>query len=150
MKDPNEVKLSSGWTNVGVFGGAIVCLCITPLLYSIITKQEFNVGMVIAIGVYLLLSGFIIYQFLYVCDARVNTQQLTMKKLFRPAKVYSFDKIGEISSFRVKTTKYVTVEVENEDKSVEKYLIINSNALLSFEDKDAEDALIRLRNLSRY
>lgn len=36
--------------------------------------------------------------------------------------------------------------MKNDDDSMEKYLIINSKSFLSFENKDAEQVLISLRN----
>ena len=38
--------------------------------------------------------------------------------------------------------------MKNDDDTLEKYLIINSKSLLSFENKDAEQALIDLRNIA--
>jgi hypothetical protein len=149
MSNQKEAKLSSGWTNVGLYGGAFLVIVITPLIYSILTDQKFHFGMLIAIAFYIGLTGFIIYQFLYVADAKVSTDRITLQKQFRPAKTYTFDKIGYPTSFRIKTTKYITVEMDNEDGTKEKYMIINSNAILAFENKDAEEALMSLRNLSR-
>lgn len=149
MKDSKEIKLSSSWTYVGLFGGAILVLALAPMLIPIVKDNEFGLGTILAIIIFLAITGFLVYQFIYVCDARVIENQLVLKKLFKPAKSYTFDKIGFPSSFRIKRTKYITVEMKNEDHTVEKYLIINSSSILSLGKKNAEDILLDLRNYSK-
>jgi len=39
--------------------------------------------------------------------------------------------------------------MKNNDGTLEKYLIVNSKHLLSFENKDAEQILLSLRNMAR-
>lgn len=145
MNNKKNLTLSSKWTNVGLYGGTILLLAIIPLLYSVMQDQEFHMGMLIAGLVLMGLIGFIVYQFLYVCKAQVIDDKLVLKKQFKPATVYTFDKIGGVSAFYIKRTKYINLKMENQDSSIEKYLIINSYALLSFENKDAEETLINLR-----
>jgi len=149
MNEQKEIKLSSNWTNLGLYAGAILCIAMLPIIFLILTEQKFHVGMIIGPLVFIALIGFIIYQFIYVCDARVVDDKLILKKQFRPAKSYSFDRIGYPTSFRLKNTKYVTVEMKNDDNSLEKYMIVNSRALLSFEKKDAEEALLNLRRIPK-
>ena len=149
MNNRREYKLSSSWTNVGIYGAALLCIIMAPVLYLTAAEQEFHFGLIIGPIIFLLLTGFVIYQFIYASDARIIGDQLVLKKQFRPAKSYSFDKIGYPTSFQLKRTKYITVKMTNEDGSEEKYLIINSNAILAFENKDAQQALISLRNLAR-
>ena len=149
MNNKNEVKLSSSWTNVGLYGGTIMCLVFIPMMIALISSQKFHIGMVFGSILFAFFVCFVIYQYIYVCDARIVDDKLVLQKKFRPAKVYSYDKIGYPSSFQFKNTKYTTVEMTNEDGSIENYLIINSNALLSFENKDAEQILINLRNIAR-
>ena len=148
MNTKKEIKLSSNWTNVGLYLGSIIILFMIPVLISIAKEQEFNIGMVLAGIIFIVLIGFLIYQFMYVCDARIIGDKIILKKKFKPSKSYSFDKIGYPESFQLKTTKYITVEMKNDDDTLEKYLIINSKSLLSFENKDAEQALIDLRNIA--
>lgn len=149
MNDQKEIKLSSNWTNIGIYGGALLILICIPAVVFVMTYQEFHMGMVIAGLGFLLLIGFSIFLIVFACDARVIGDKLVLKKQFRSSKSYSFDKIGYPSSFKIKRTKYTTVEMKNDDKSIEKYLIVNSKALLSFENKDAEQILISLRNIAR-
>ena len=149
MNNQKEIKLSSNWTNVGLYGGSLLVLLMIPILIFAIKEQEFHIGMVIGGIVLVALVGFLIYQFLYVCDARIIGDKIVLKKKFKPSKSYSFDKIGYPTSFQWKRTKYITVEMKNDDNRIEKYLIINSKSLLSFENKDAEQTLIILRNLAR-
>lgn len=147
MNTQKEIKLSSNWTNVGLYAGSFLVLLMIPVFIFLIKEQEFHIGMVIGVIFYLALIGFLIYQFLYVSDARIVGDKIILKKKFKPSKSYSFDKIGYPESFQLKRTKYITVPMQNDDGTIEKYLIINSNALLSFENKDAEQTLISLRLL---
>lgn len=149
MQNQKEIKLSSNWTNVGIYGGALFVLSFIPVLYLVVTNQDFHPGMVLGGLIFLALIGFIIYLFIFTCDARVIGDKLVLKKQFRASKSYTFDRIGYPSSFQLKRTKYITVEMKNDDNSFEKYLIMNSKSLLSFENKDAEQALISLRNVAK-
>ncbi|GAA3517425.1 hypothetical protein GCM10022393_34440 [Aquimarina addita] len=149
MNNQKEIKLSSNWTNVGLYGGSLLVLLMTPVLIFVLKEQKFHIGMVIGGIVYIALVGFLIYQFLYVCDAKIIGDKIVLKKKFKPSKSYSFDRIGYPESFQLKRTKYITVEMKNDDNTVEKYLIVNSKSLLSFKNKDAEQTLISLRNLAR-
>ncbi len=144
-----EIKLSSNWTSAGLYVGSILLLLISPVIIFAAKKQEFYMGMMIAVLIFLNLIGFLVYQFTHVCDARIIDDKIVLKKLFRPEKTYSFDKIGCSYSYQLKRTKYIAVEMKNEDNTVEKYLIINSKSLLSFENKDTEQVLISLRNKSK-
>lgn len=147
MIDHKEIKLSSNWTNIGIYGGVLVVISTIPIVLLIVPKQEFHFGMVIGALIFLLLLGFVIYQLIYASDAKIIGGRLVLKKQFRVRQSYAFDKIGSISSFQLKSTKYITVEMKNDDKSVEKYLIINARSILAFENKDAEYALNSLRNI---
>ncbi|MCB4797967.1 hypothetical protein [Neotamlana laminarinivorans] len=142
----NEIKLSSNWTNIGLYGGSVLVLFMIPVLISVIKEQKFNGGMVIGGIVFVALVGFLIYQFIYVCNAKIIGDKIVLKKKFKPSKSYNFDRIGYPKSFQLKRTKYITVEMRNDDSTVEKYLIVNSKSLLSFENKDAEKTLISLIN----
>ena len=147
MNNQKEIKLSSNWTNIGLYTGSLLTLIMIPILIFVVKYQEFHIGMVLAGILLLALVGFQIYLYAYVCDARVVGDKIILKKKFRPAKTYSFDKIGYPSSFQFKRTKYITVEMKNDDNTTEKFVIVNSKSLLSFENKDAEQALISLRKL---
>lgn len=149
MDNQKEIKLSSNWTNVGLYGGSILLLVMIPIFISEIKEQELHIGIIIGGIIFIALCGFLIYQFIYVCDARIIGNKIVLKKKFRPSKSYSFDRIGYPGSFQLKKTKYITVEMKNDDDTFEKYLIINSKSLLSFEKKDAEQILISLRSIAR-
>lgn len=146
---PREITLSSNWTNIGLYGMALLCLGCIPFFIFVWKNQELHMGMLLAPIFLMVLIGFVIYQFIYVCTAKVIGDKLVLKKKFRPAKVYNFHAIEYPISFQLKTTKYIMVEMQNEDGKLEKYIIVNSNALLSFENKDAEQTLIDLRQNSR-
>lgn len=146
MENKKEIKLSSDWTNVGLYGGGILCLIFIPIFFFVLTNQRFHIGMLIGGLGLLLLTGFVVYQFIYACDARIINDTLVLKKQFRLPKSYSFDRIGYPTSFQLKRTKYTTIEMTNDDNTQEKYLIINSKSLLAFENKDAEQILMSLRN----
>lgn len=145
MTNYKEVKISSAWTNIGLYGGMVVILAMVPVMVLVVQNQKFHIGMLIGGLVFLTLFGFFIYQFIYACDARVIGDQLVLKKQFRPAKSYSFDQIGYPTSFRYKSTKYVMVDMVNEDQTTEKYMIINSRGIFAFENKDAEQVLLQIR-----
>lgn len=147
MNIEKEIKLSSNWTNVSLYLASFLLILMTPILFFVVKEQEFNIGMIFSGIIFLTLIGFLIYLFIYSCDTRIVGDKIIMKKQFRQSKSYSFDKIGHPTSFQLKRTRYITVQMKNNDNTSEKYLIMNTKSLLSFENKDVEQTLINLRNL---
>lgn len=147
MTNYKEIKISSNWTGVGLYGGLILILIMAPIIVEASQAQEFHFGMILAGLIYLGLVGLMIYQFMYVSSAIISGDKLVLKKQFRPAKSYGFHQIGYPTTFNYKSTKYITVEMTNDDHTTEKYLILNSRGIFAFENKDAEGVLIQLRNM---
>ncbi|MEO8774247.1 MAG: hypothetical protein ABI263_00545 [Gelidibacter sp.] len=149
MDHKNNFKLSSNWTNLGIYGSAVLLIVLIPIFYLVMEGQEFHGGMAIAMLAGVGLFGAVIYQFIYAADARVVNGKLILKKQFRPKKEYAFERIGDVGSFEMRRTKYVIVKMKNGDSSTEKYLIVNGNGLLAFTNKDAEEMLLSLRDGER-
>ncbi|SHI61002.1 hypothetical protein [Aquimarina spongiae] len=149
MNTQKEVKLSSNWTSFGLYAAGIFTLFLLAIGLFAVIEYEFNERMLLGGVLLLLLVVLVIYQFLYACDARIVGDKIVLKKKFRRAKSYSFDKIGYPDSFQLKKTKYITVEMKNDDGTFETYLIINTRSFLFPENKDAERVLINLRNIAR-
>lgn len=149
MSEQDEIKLSSNWANFGLYFGAFISLAFIPIFYLVITSQPYHIGMVLGGIIYVALVGFVIYWFMFGASARIKGDKLIFKKQFSAPKVYGFDKIGDISSFRLKRGKFTTVKMENEDGSFDNYFIYNSFSLLSFENKDAEESLNALKRMSK-
>ncbi len=83
--------------------------------------------------------------FHFLSEVKTDGTQIRFKKIFRPEKVYTFDKIGYPSSFRYKRLLFTSVIMKNSDGTREKYLILNNNAWLSGENINAEEILLRLK-----
>lgn len=149
MENQKEIKLSSGWSNISLYGALILLILISIVIYLFLPERKMDNGMIIGGIIYVALVCFIVYLFIYLSSAKVIDGKVILKKQFRPAKSYGFDKIGELSSFRLKRSKYITVEMKNDDGSIEKYVIMNSSALLSFENQDAEEILFSLKRIGR-
>ncbi|WP_074405641.1 hypothetical protein [Aquimarina megaterium] len=149
MTEQKEMTLSSNWTTLSIYIQLLACLIGVPYMFFLFMQKEFDIGMVIFGAFVLGITALIICQFIYACDARVINDKLVLKKQFKPSKTYSFEKIRNPRSFRIKRTSYITVKMENEDKVLEKYLIINNHHLLSFENKDAKQVLISLKNMHK-
>ncbi|MCD8412004.1 hypothetical protein [Tenacibaculum finnmarkense] len=144
-----EIKLSSKFTNLGIYGGLLLVFILIPVLLAAIKNEEMNGGMLFAGIIFLAMIVFLCYLFLFVCSAKTENNTLLLKKQFRPIETYTFDKIGNISSFRLKTTKYTTVKIKKESGNFEKYIIINSKNLF-FKDKiDAEEKLKELKGIAK-
>ncbi|MGL4631405.1 MAG: hypothetical protein ACRCVT_09380 [Leadbetterella sp.] len=95
------------------------------------------VGPILAILLSFVLAGFVVYNFMYYADAKIENNKLILKKLFRPSIDFDFKKIQSVSSFRLKRTKYTTVKMLHLDNSVEKFLILESNSILMPSKHDA-------------
>ena len=86
---------------------------------------------------------------MYICNAYIVGEKLILKKQFRAAKSYSIHKIGSIHSVYISSDKYTTVQMKNEDKSLEKYIILSNESLFS-KTIDPEEMLILLRDTAMY
>lgn len=142
-----EITLSSKFTKVGLYLSVLIILVMLPVIFNLFSQSnEFHIGMLIAGVILLAMVGFLIYQFKFVSHAKIENNKLVFTKQFSAPEVYSFDQIDEVSSFRLKNTKYTTVKMKNRHNTIDKYMIINSKSLL-FKDKvDAESELKRLKH----
>ncbi|SEC33321.1 hypothetical protein SAMN04489761_2702 [Tenacibaculum sp. MAR_2009_124] len=139
-------KLSSNLTFPGVFLSAVVTIAMMPVAYNRVA-QNGSMSLMLFVGIFFLgMIALQIYLFRFVCSAKVENGALFMKKLFRPAKEYTFDKIGEPKSIRIKNTVYTSVKMENEGTTHEKFLIVNSKSILSKNKIDTKNTLIELKN----
>jgi hypothetical protein len=148
MTNQKEIQISSNWTTFSLYAQAIICLIFLPVMGLAIASGEFHFGKILGLLGLMALVGFMVYQFIYVATAKVSDDKLILKKQFRPEKSYEFSKIGYPTSFQIKRTKYTSVKMKNNDGTFENYMIINSNAILSFENKDAEAVLMALPRMA--
>lgn len=72
---------------------------------------------------------------------KVINNKIILKKQFRAKKEFHFNQIQNISSFQLKNTKYITVSMKNNENSIEKYLIIETQFFFSKKEKDVEKTL---------
>ena len=97
----------------------------------------------------------IIYPSIYsrMTIAEVRSEKLILRRLFGKEKQFIFSDIMDVSSFQLSRTNFVTIKIKNEFDKVEKFIIMNSKSLLSFEKVNAKKVLIALKNydsLKRY
>lgn len=145
METKKEIRLSSKWTNFYIYFELIVILIGGCFFFFRSIQNEFEDWMLI-IGVqFLLFTAFFMYQLIYACEARVTNDKLVLKKLFRPSKSYSFEKIGNLRSFYT----YTLVKMENDYKVLEKYVIMNKADFWVSEKKDPKQILISLRDTAK-
>lgn len=149
MDKEKEITLSSDWTSTALYVSLVLTLLMIPVLIYTALNDGVHAGTIVGGVFFIGILGFAVYQFVYTCTARIVGDKLVLKKQFKPAQEYLFHQIGNVSSFRLKSTKYVLVEMEDHDHVVEKYLILNSSSILSFEKKDAEEVLYQLRRQAK-
>ncbi|MCD8405493.1 hypothetical protein LNI90_06265 [Tenacibaculum dicentrarchi] len=143
------IKLSSKFTNLSLYISLFIPILLIPSILNTVVKQGINGKIIFGSIIILALISFLGYLFLFVCTAKTENNTLILKKQFRTPQTYTFDKIGDISSFRLKTTKYTTVKMSKTASVFEKYIIINSKNLF-FNDKiDAEEKLKELKGIAK-
>ncbi|CAL2076945.1 hypothetical protein [Tenacibaculum dicentrarchi] len=143
------IKLSSKFTNLSLYLSLFIPILLIPSILNTVVKQGINGKIIFGSIIILALISFLGYLFLFVCTAKTENNTLILKKQFRTPQTYTFDKIGDISSFRLKTTKYTTVKMSKTASVFEKYIIINSKNLF-FNDKiDAEEKLKELKGIAK-
>lgn len=109
-------------------------------------STHFHAGLIIAPIIGLALIGFLVYLFMFSCDAEIVGNKLRFKKLFRPETIIEASQIGYISSFRLKRTKFTRFEIKKEHNTIEKAVILNSKSIFSMGKKDAEELLKEFKN----
>ncbi|MCL5246563.1 hypothetical protein M4I21_12130 [Cellulophaga sp. 20_2_10] len=149
MSSTEQVRLSSKWTNLNLYAYFFCLLALLIILVWISKDLEFHIIIVFFGLVLLIIIGLIAYQFMYICNAYIVGEKLILKKQFRAAKSYSIHKIGSIHSVYISSDKYTTVQMKNEDKSLEKYIILSNESLFS-KTIDPEEMLILLRDTAMY
>ncbi len=141
-----ENKISSNWTIPLVILLLVFWVIPIPVMvFSGGIPDNPDAGKIVAGIIYLIMIGVIVYLFIFLAEVKLVGDDIVFKKMFRAEKKYSFDKIGYPSSFRFKRLKFTTVKMKDNTGKYDKYLILNNNALLSGERKDAEEILIALR-----
>lgn len=142
-----ENKISSNWTIPLVILLIVFWAILIPVLifFTGDTLDGPDAGKIFAGIIYLIMIGVIVYLLIFLAEVKIVGDEIVFKKIFRAEKRYSFNKIGYPSSFRFKRLKFTTVKMKDNTGKEDKYLILNNNALLSGERKDAEEILLALR-----
>lgn len=148
MDNIEKFKISANNSIIGFIGGFVVLIILFPI-FSLFAEGS-SIKMTLIGILFLALKAVLIYLLIYACDAWVDGDKVVLKKMFRKEKNYSFDKIGKLKSIQIKRDKYTTVEMKNDENTTEKYIIMNKMSLFPSEnDKDAEQTLIKLKNLKK-
>lgn len=145
-----EKQISSGWTIPLIIIMFVFWVVMLPVLI-LITSMEFKLegGQLFAAIFYLLLVALTLYLTFSLSIVKLTDSEVVCKKFLRPERKYTFDKIGYPKSFRYKRLKFTSVEMKNTNGSIDKFLILNNNAMLSGERKDAEEILHSIRKTGR-
>ena len=141
-----NLTLSSGWTKRAFVFSIIMPFVFLAIFTFIGVRSEFS-------PVILIMSGFsgllliilpIVYSRLTI--AEINGDSLRLKRIFGKEKEVQFSAIQDVSSFRISRTTFVTVKIKNKSTEPEKYTIMNSKSLLSFENRNAKKILLALKD----
>lgn len=142
----NNTRLSSKYTFIILYVIAFLMILMAPLLFIAVDFDKTDLGMILGMSVFSVLVAFTIYQFIYICSADIIGDKLVLKKHLRPAKTYPFSSIKQYSSFTLKRTTYTTVQLQNNDKTIEKYLIMNTHSLFATTNINVAATLQNLKN----
>ena len=141
-----KMTLSSRWTHRAFAFSIIMPLFFLALFTFLGVRSEFS-------PVILIMSGFsglllLILPIAYSCltIAEIKGDRLQLKRIFGKEKEVQFSAIQDVTSFRISRTIFVTITIKNENNEPEKYSIMNSKALLSFENRNAKKILLALKD----
>jgi hypothetical protein len=135
-----KMKLTSGFTKVGLIIGMLLILAMVPVLIFVGTHQDFYFGMIVGILGWILLFGKVLNLVIFNADARVEDNKVILKKLFSKEKSFNFSDISSVNAIMVKRTKYTTVKFQTEGKT-KKFILINKIGLISASNTDSEAVL---------
>ncbi|MCD8403007.1 hypothetical protein [Tenacibaculum finnmarkense] len=144
-----SIKLSSKFTNLSLYLSLLAPILLIPIIFNTVINQGINGKIIFGSIIFLTFISFLSYLFLFVCNAKIENNTLILKKQFRTPETYTFDKIGDISSFKLKTTKYTTVKMSKTASIFEKYIIINSKSLFFNDKVDAQEKLKELKQIAK-
>jgi hypothetical protein len=134
LEKGRPVKVSSDFS----FFGAFLSLAIA-ILFSIVIFNSKVTGLPIVI--YIVLLGLCIFQFVYVSNVILEGDKLIIKKLFRKTEVIFLSQIVDISTFKLKSTKYTFLKYNIDEYKDSKALILNSNSVLFGKQDTLKDLL---------
>ena len=144
----NKLTLTSGFTKLGLIIAMIFILVLVPVIGFVYTQRGFHVGMIFGGLAWLILFGIVLNLLLFNADARIEGDQVILKKLFGKEKSFQVSEISDISSVTVKQTKYTTVKFQSPGKT-EKFLLINKLGFISVSNTDSEAILNGLRQTKK-
>ncbi len=134
LEKGRPVKVSSDFS----FFGAFFSLAIV-ILFSMVIFHNKVAGLPIVI--YIALLGLCIFQFAYVSKVILEGDKLIIKKLFRKSEVINLSQIVNISTFKLKSTKYTFLKYNIDEYKESKALILNSNSVLFGKQDTLKDLL---------
>jgi hypothetical protein len=146
LESNNPIKLSSSWSMTSFYLSATAVL--TPIIGLTIggILTGFHTNILIGLAVLALFGFIILYLLSQLTIASIRDRKIYLKRLFGSENIFEFTSIKDISSFQLKTTKYITCKIKTANGTEDSYTIMNSKHLLSFEKRDAESILIAAKN----
>ncbi|QKG78886.1 hypothetical protein [Tenuifilum thalassicum] len=142
LEKGRPVKVSSDFSFFGAFIGLIIVLLYSFILFAIMKdpSTEFN-KLALPLIFYFIILGLTIYQFIFVSKVFLVGNKLLIKKIFRKKETVLLNQIQNISTFRLKNTKYTIVSYKLDNGLESKALILNSNSVLFGKQETLEDLL---------
>lgn len=130
-----KIYLSLGVAMAGL--AAIIVISITSQFYNQMIPGLVILGLLLASS---------IYKLIFTCDAYLVDNQLAVKKKFRPIQLYSFNRIHSVKATVSRNLENITLKMENEDGSLEKYMVQCFVATQNANVDLVSDLLLDLRN----
>jgi hypothetical protein len=128
MSNQKNIRLSSSSSGFLIHLALLAVIMMIPAFGLIIMTDGFHIGIIIGIVIYLFVLLIIVSQFNTNCDARIIDNKLVLKKMYKSAKSYSFDRIAKVESSRLRRVQYIYLDMTNDDGELEYYMIASHDS----------------------
>lgn len=132
MRDFQQVKLSSKYTDVSFFGFLVMAIILPFVLISTILSviSDPNGGTLFALILISVATWFGVYSALNLAKAKIVDNKFYLRKFLRPEKVYPLSALVGLKVYETGRDDYIIFTMQDETGKKEKYMVYTTNRLI--------------------
>lgn len=145
MKKNKRKRISSKISSITTLSLIGCSIALLGMLFVNLVEKEFHSGMLLAIALTLAVVAFTYYFTMYGCSAFIDEDKLVLKKMFRPQKEYTFDKIEKHFTYRLKNNHFTNLKMKEANGELERYCIFSTYNIFKLNKPSISEVLNELQ-----